>query len=664
MGFAMRKLAFILAAAASVCFGSASAQQAAQPSPPSAEAYARLPLLSSVGLSPDGRHLVVVVANGDQTELRILDADTLATQRTLAASPGNILREAYWLDDNHPFYTTSAAEHSNWMGGSASQYRQIGVISQDTGRTQLLLGGDSWFSIDAHAFRGLIAGEPNAAHIEARNESSPVHKPMIDVFRVYLDRPGQELIASGNENTVDWVLDDNGAPIVRADVEAQTKHWRLFRVDGMSARPLFDGFSSTGWPPELGGLLADGGLAAIDYDNPVRADQVLRIDLSSGQVTTFWQTPDGSDLGGLLHDIWTGRVVGVSWTDDFTREHFFDPQLEALSHTVAAQFQDGYSTINEVSRDGQRALVFGEHAEDGGAYYLYDAPTQALRRIGQRYPELTGAAALGDREAIKYHARDGTSIPAYLTLPSGVEAHNLPLVVLVHDGPHQRVQFDFDWMSSFLASRGYAVIRSNYRGSGGLGVAWANAGLGRWGDGVEQTDVDDGVAALVRNGIADPSRVCIIGVGYGGYSALVGATLTPHLYACAVSINGLADLAGSIRIISTYQDANSNWWRLQIGDWRTDAAHIRAISPFEHVDAVAAPILLIHSVEDANIPIGQSREMAARLRHAGKNVRLVELEGGDHNLSSEPSRLRVLQELEQFLGQTIGPAAQQSAPAH
>ena len=168
------------------------------------------------------------------------------------------------------------------------------------------------------------------------------------------------------------------------------------------------------------------------------------------------------------------RVVGLGWTEDLPKQKFFDAELAKVYAEVQPLFKNGYVNLQSWSRDRSRVLLFAESAADAGAYYVYDTATK-MRMIGKRYPQLT-AADLGDRRSINYPARDGTKIPAYLTLPVGVEQKNLPLVLLVHGGPHARDDFTFDWWSSFLASRGYAVLQANFRGSTGYGYAVVRCG--------------------------------------------------------------------------------------------------------------------------------------------------------------------------------------------
>jgi dipeptidyl aminopeptidase/acylaminoacyl peptidase len=319
---------------------------------------------------------------------------------------------------------------------------------------------------------------------------------------------------------------------------------------------------------------------------------------------------------------------------------------------VEPTFSGGYVSLQSWSRDRARVLLFGEKVDDAGAYYIYETASKKLRLLGKRYPQLSSAESLGERRSIKYKARDGTQVPAYLTLPAGAEPKNLPLVLLVHGGPHARDYFTFDWWASFLASRGYAVLQPNFRGSTGYGYDWFNAGRGGWGDGVMQTDVEDGVDALVKAGIADARRVCIAGASYGGYAALAGAALTPDRYACAISVNGLSD---PVDLLGDHERSDpsgmvAEWWRKSMG---SDMDHLRKVSPQRQAGKVKIPVLLLHGREDSVVAVEQSRAMNRKLQVAKKPVKFVELGGDDHWLSSASTRTQMLQEIETFLAQTL-----------
>jgi dipeptidyl aminopeptidase/acylaminoacyl peptidase len=252
-------------------------------------------------------------------------------------------------------------------------------------------------------------------------------------------------------------------------------------------------------------------------------------------------------------------------------------------------------------------------------------------------------------ESITYKARDGTVIPAHLTLPPGAETRNLPLVVLPHRGPEARDYAEFDWWAQFLATRGYAVLQPQFRGSTGFGDAFRLAGRRQWG-GLMQDDVTDGVHALIERGIADARRICVVGAAYGGYAALAGAAFTPDLYACAVSINGVANLSDMLQYEEELGGSESNragYWRDSIGP-RLDPS-LDAHSPVKAAARVRAPVLILYSADDTVVPPSQSQDMAHALKEEGKTVKVVELKGDDHWLSYTETRTQMLQELDTFL---------------
>jgi len=246
-------------------------------------------------------------------------------------------------------------------------------------------------------------------------------------------------------------------------------------------------------------------------------------------------------------------------------------------------------------------------------------------------------------------------LTGYLTLPADAVEKNLPLVVMPHGGPEDRDETGFDWLAQFIASRGYAVLQPQFRGSTGRGRAHADAGRHQWGLRM-QDDVTDGVQALISQGIVDPKRVCIVGWSYGGYAALAGAAFTPDMYACAASIGGVSDLPVMLGVITRDGGRESDafaYWRDHIGS--PFDPNVIAKSPARAAMTVRAPILLLHGTNDTVVPIEQSRLMASALRKARKPVEIIELTGEDHWMkTSSTSRIRTLTELERFLWQYIG----------
>jgi dipeptidyl aminopeptidase/acylaminoacyl peptidase len=307
--------------------------------------------------------------------------------------------------------------------------------------------------------------------------------------------------------------------------------------------------------------------------------------------------------------------------------------------------------------DEMRYLLFSSGNKRPGVYYLGDRNTEMVVPIGSTYPQLH-AVDLAGKKIVRYKARDGIDIQGYLTLPNNVEAHNLPTIIFPHGGPISSDDTDFDYWTEFFASRGYAVLQMDFRGSAGYGHEFLAAGLKQWGLQM-QDDIVDGTRWLIDNGIADKNRLCIVGASYGGYAALMGAAKTPDLYRCAISFAGVSDLRALLEYQSHFTSAKVA--EQQIGRWWEDRAQLKATSPRLLAEQIKIPILLVHGTKDRSVPFEQSELMAAALKDAGKTYQFIKQEDGDHFLSNYENRLQLFEAMDKFLAQQLGTAETSSA---
>jgi dipeptidyl aminopeptidase/acylaminoacyl peptidase len=283
-----------------------------------------------------------------------------------------------------------------------------------------------------------------------------------------------------------------------------------------------------------------------------------------------------------------------------------------------------------------------DSAKLGPAYSVVDLASRKASWLGAEYETLK-PGDIGEVRPVRFRAADGLPITGYLTLPTGRDPKALPLIVFPHGGPASRDNPGFHWWAQAMASRGYAVLQVNYRGSDGFGWAFQKAGFGEWGRKM-QTDLSDGVAYLAGEGLIDPKRVCIVGGSYGGYAALAGATLQHGVYRCAVSFGGVADLRRQFTYSRGREGlAALRYWTRYMGAEDLGDPVLATYSPALHADQATAPILLIHGKDDTVVPLDQSTEMAEALRRAGKPVELVVQNNADHWLSLGTTRLQMLQ---------------------
>jgi dipeptidyl aminopeptidase/acylaminoacyl peptidase len=365
----------------------------------------------------------------------------------------------------------------------------------------------------------------------------------------------------------------------------------------------------------------------------------MEVSLDSGQM----QALPSAAAQSAIHDPATGRLIGLhALEDDEDRYTFFDPADDRVWAAVQAAYAGDRVRLVSWSNDRRRILVRVDSATLGPAYAVVDLAARKGSWLGAEYEGLK-SGDIGPVRPVRFKAADGLELTGYLTLPYGKDPKALPLIVLPHGGPAARDTPGFDWWAQAMASRGYAVLQVNYRGSEGFGWDFQRAGFGEWGRKM-QTDLSDGVAYLSGQGIVDPKRVCIVGGSYGGYAALAGVTLQKGIYRCAVSFGGVADLRGLI-VYSRRRsgDEAQRYWSRYMGAKDLGDPALERYSPVAHAADASAPILLIHGKDDTVVPLEESTRMADALRRAGKPVELVVQNNADHWLSLGATRLEMLQ---------------------
>jgi len=341
------------------------------------------------------------------------------------------------------------------------------------------------------------------------------------------------------------------------------------------------------------------------------------------------------------------HVVGAHYTPDSPQASYFDPSVKSLMTSLSKALPQSALSVTESSADEQKMLIFSGSDRDPGVYYIFDRPNKQLQTFLVARAELEGVT-LATMKPISYPASDGTSIPAFLTLPPGKEsAKGLPAIVMPHGGPNSRDTWGFDWLSQFYAARGFAVLQPNYRGSTGYGDAWFEKnGFRSWP--IAIGDVLDAGRWLVREGIADPSKLAIVGASYGGYAALQSSVVDSSVFKAVVAIAPVTDLAA-------LKDESYGWTNYDlVRDFVGDGKTMHEGSPIEHADKIKAPVLLFHGDFDRNVNSNQSKRMAARLQAAGNKCELVTWPDLDHQLEDSAARALMLRKSDEFLRKALG----------
>lgn len=615
-------------------------------------AYGALPSLELVQISPSGDRMAFVAVVGDERTMAVVDLKAANTLGNVNVGRTKV-RDIQWIGDEKVLVTTSSTESIPDFGISKTEF-YLGQIFDPARRrvTQMLNGAAAVFPAMMDTPRVLANNGRPLVLVRAYEFG---RQNRLDLYRVDPDNGRPRTFAPLSDKVVDYVLDTEGQPLAKAEYDERNGRWSLQLKQGADFREVWtvDALLDR---PELMGLGMNGDSVIVWADRPDLTHQgeglkgLFDVNLATG----VWRALrfDFPTQGAFFHPL-TGRLVGVTRRDeDGLRYSFVEQGAGELWATVESGFPGQKPELVSWSDDLRQAVVFTSGDGDSGTYHLVDMDDASITTVGAAYAAIKPEMVAPVRP-VTYEAADGLEIHGYLTLPPGrADAKGLPLVVLPHGGPQRRDEGGFDWWAQGMASRGYAVLQPNFRGSSGYGSDFIEAGYGEWGRKM-QSDLSDGVRYLAGEGIIDPKRVCIVGASYGGYAALAGPTLDPGVYRCAVSVAGVADLRSFVAYAASRGEHRQNeavrfWNRFMGGDGPGDRS-LDARSPARQAATAEGPILLLHGRDDTVVPIAQSRQMAAALRRAGKPVEFIELSGEDHWMSREESRTRILTETVRFV---------------
>ncbi len=615
-----------------------------------------------VRLTPDGKTVAFAGYRGGKRLVSIVDLSTGNYLRELLPDSELKLRDLNWADNRTLLMTISKTLSVNADVRARRKYEFSRIVAVDTdggGQRILLMTQPNRQLVTGAELLRTQTGRPETVIMSSWNYLAVKQKDatgsrlaggrkdagwLYSLFEVSSRTGIGRALEAGTPFTLRWVVDGQGRAVGRSDWNPSDRDFQVVANSGGKWKAVYSSNSPDELQPE--GLTADkSALVALGTRGGDRI-RAWRIPLDGSEITLMF---DGNeDVERMVEDRFTGAPAGFRLGGLEPTIHWLDPKLEAIQTTIGRAFPNKIVEIYDRSQDYGRILARVEGASSPPAYYLIDLAKGTADMVGEAYPELA-AATLGTYRAIYYKARDGVTIPAYLTLPPGREPPGLPLVVLPHGGPQSRDDSGFDWWAQFIATRGYAVLQPQFRGSTGFGADLQRAGTREWGRAM-QDDITDGVQSLVDEQIVDGSRVCIVGSSYGGYAALAGAAFTPDQFACAASINGIADLPslqGYIRHRSGDESDELAAWQELVGRRYDD--DLDAASPARSVQSIRVPILLIHGTDDTRVPFSQSESFAKLLKQHGKPHTLVKLQGEDHWLSTSSSRIEAMQALEGFL---------------
>jgi dipeptidyl aminopeptidase/acylaminoacyl peptidase len=487
--------------------------------------------------------------------------------------------------------------------------------------------------------------EPDTIYIGLNDRDPAWH----DLYRVSLSSGARTLMRQNTDRIGAWVFDLAGQLrlAVRSPENGDTE---LLRVDKDRFTPIYVcGVFESCSPIRFH---KDGARVYMvtNKGDAVNLTRLTLLDVATGEEVLVESDPQNRvDLATAVFSESTDELISTVYVDDRPRVHWKDKAWEAEYEALQKRLPGRQLNFVSSTRDERRYLLVAHSDVEPGETYVYNRDTRELAlqyRVRERLPR----EALAPMTSVRYASSDGLEIPAYLTLPKGVPARNLPLLVVPHGGPWARDGWGYDTLAQFFANRGYAVLQPNFRGSTGYGKSFLNAGNKQWGEKM-QDDITWGVRHLIKEGVADPDRVGIFGASYGGYATLAGLAFTPDVYTAGVSVVGPSNLITLLDSIPAYWEAGRKTFHERMGDPSTPEgrARLERQSPLNSASAIKAPLLVIQGGNDPRVKKAESEQIVVALRDRGFPVEYIMAPDEGHGFAKPVNSMAVFAASERFL---------------
>jgi dipeptidyl aminopeptidase/acylaminoacyl peptidase len=482
-----------------------------------------------------------------------------------------------------------------------------------------------------------------------------------DLYELHISTGEKRLLRKNTEQIAGWVFDNAGnlrlaertnevgdTEFLRADADGFKRIYSCSVLESCGVLG-FDAANRSAWMMTNKGA-AD--LAELD-----------RLDPSSGATSRVESDPENRvDLSGIALSEVDYRILFTTYEDRMPRRYFKDRAFEEEYRWLTGQLPGKQVNLESHSGDESLWIVTAYSDTDPGSTYLWNRAKKSLT-LQYLIREELPREALSERKPYEFRSSDGLLISAYLTIPKGLPAKNLPLVVWPHGGPWARDVYGYHAFAQFLANRGYAVLQPNFRGSTGYGKKFLNAGNGEWGRKM-QDDLTWGVKALVSDGTADPKRVGIGGGSYGGYATLAGVAFTPKVYVAAVAIVAPSNLITLLDAIPPYWEAGRKQMYTRMADPTTPAgkALLVAESPLTQAKAIVTPLLVVQGKNDPRVNIRESNQIVAAVRDNGRPVEYLVAPDEGHGFARPINNLAMVAAMEEFYARYLGGRHQTDVP--
>ncbi len=603
---------------------------------------------SQVSLSPDGKHLAAIAPVGKSRNLVVIDRTTMKPLAVTSLTKRDVSSYQWASNSRLLFYVEEDGNES----------LALNAVNIDGSKPRVLTKASRGIQLIPRYTRMVDRLKEDDRHVLVASNERKAQFP--DLYRMDIYNGRKKRLTSNPGNITAWGMDwDHKVRVATRQIVAKDK-------SDATAELLYRETEDAPWKVLARSKLGEEGTGYAGF-TPDNQSLYIVSAMGRDRLATYLLNPatgkkellfghDEVDVGGPSFSPRDHRALAIGYVTDKPQIHYLDKKFGEIQKALDQALPDTVNRITSLTDDEKTAVVIATSDKTPGTYYLLETEPKLKLTYLAQVAERIKPEQMADMKPISYKARDGLLIHGYLTLPKD-RNKNLPLIVHPHGGPYgPRDNWGWNPEVQFLANRGYAVLQMNFRGSGGYGNKFQVGAWKQWGLQM-QDDISDAVKWAIKEGIADPGRVCIYGASYGGYATMAGLTMTPELYKCGIDYVGVVDL-DMLEEWDTRHDREGGitaWFHRAIGnpDDPADAERMKKTSPVNLLARLEDPLFIIHGRRDPRVEIKQAEELMNKLDDLGKPyIKLIKKKEG-HGFRREENKLELYRMMDEFLKKNL-----------
>lgn len=596
------------------------------------EDFFKNPERSSYNISPDGKYISFMAPYENRMNIFVQKAGSEKVTR-LTSETDRDISGYYWANNKRILFLKDNGGDENFaLYGVDMDGKNLKCLTCfENVRTQI---------IDD------LEDQPDEVIIGLNKRNAMVFDP----YRLNIKTGEMVMLAENPGNIQGWMTDHEGKLRVALAIVDGVNTQLLYRdTEDQEFKPILTTNFKESMSPEFF-TFDNKRLYATSNIGRDKSAAIIFDPATATETEVLYENAD-YDVSGISYSRKRKVITAASYTSWKRERHFFDETTQKMFERIEGELK-GYEVAITASDKAEEKFIIRTYSDRSmGAYFLYDLKKDKITKIQDVSPWLD-ETKMAEVKPIEYRSRDGKIIHGYLTIPKGMEATDLPVVVNPHGGPWARDNWGFNPEVQFLANRGYAVLQMNFRGSTGYGRSFMEASFKQWGL-TMQNDITDGVYWLIEKGIADQDKVAIYGASYGGYATLQGLVVTPTLYAAGVDYVGVSNLFTFMQTIPPYWKPMLDMMYEMVGNPETDKAQFEATSPALNAHRIMAPLFVAQGANDPRVNIAESDQIVAAMKERGVEVEYMVKDNEGHGFRNEENRFDFYRAMEKFLAKHL-----------